>query len=164
MTVDYISKASDICNRIYRAHDGAIRVDRGNPVWFDQASSKIALIAGGNDVLYVDHSIGRTGEGVGTIVAFTQDVLIVIEIDESVSKLEAPTRIISRRDLRALEIDTVTNAIGHSGKQYPNRIGATLTYSADKFALPYVHADLQLCAEFAALLPSLAADVGQPTL
>lgn len=160
MTTDYVSKASDICNRIYHCRPHQISVDGGNPPWFDQASSKIALIAGDDEIPYIDHNIGETVEGVGTIVAFTDDVVIVIEINAPVTRKEAPTRVISRKDLRTLEVDTVSNAIGYTGRTYPERIGAVLGYAnGDTFALPYKHADQTLSAEFAALLPSLATDV-----
>ncbi|WP_166793199.1 hypothetical protein [Cryobacterium lactosi] len=153
--------ASDVCNRIYRVSESAIDVIDGNPSWFDQASSKIALIVGDAPIRYLDHNIATTDEKRAVILTFTDGVLVLIELDFDKDSPEADTRVIGRSELQGMSVGAVTNAVGYAGAEWPKRVAVSLVYGADTYNLPFRSYDPHLALELAALVPSLAVDLNR---
>lgn len=154
------ASASDVCQRIYDLAHGAIDISRGNPNWFDQASSMIAALAGTSPVLYLDHNLGKGDPRGSKIIAFTSDILIVVGLDDDEFSSQPVARVISRRALTAIRLDRVANAIGLKGSTWPDAISVFLDYDGEVFSLPFRSPDATAARELGALLPSLANDVG----
>ncbi|MCS5721083.1 hypothetical protein N1028_02375 [Herbiconiux sp. CPCC 203407] len=157
MGTDTLKVASEVINRIYEAE--AFSIDEQNRTWLDQAATQIALIAGDDEIRFIDHEINVGSSVAGRIVAITDNLLIVADVDpESSGGLES-VRIIARRSLVSLKIEQVTNAIKYEGGDWPRALRVTLGYGGESFSLPFHKWRRHLVAEMSLLVPSLARDL-----
>jgi len=154
-----VEVASAVSSRIYAAghfqykDDGGIR----NALWYDLASTKIALIAGDAPIRYVDHNIDTGDSEQSVIVAFTDVLVIVIDLNFREKPVIAKTRVIPRSSLTSLSVGDLTNAIGRQSQAWPSKLAITLTYGDAEFQLPFRYGSN--VAELAALVPSVALDL-----
>ena len=162
MSEKSLALASEMCNRIYEAGPFEYDDDRA---WFDQGASQIALIAGDSKILYVDHNINAAGNDNtnAVILAFTEDVIIIVDLAFTTGSNDngrnLGARVIGRKNLSALTVGDVTNAIGFTNGDWPKRVALTLTYGEDSFTLPFRSYTRDEFPRLVELIPRLALDL-----
>jgi len=162
MSEKSLALASEMCNRIYEAGRFEYDDDRA---WFDQAASQIALIAGDTKILYVDHNINAVGNDntKALILAFTEDVIIIVDLTFTAGSNDdgrnLGARVIGRKNLSALTVRDITNAIGSKNGDWPKRVVLTLTYGEDSFNLPFRSHSRDEFPRLVELIPRLALDL-----
>jgi hypothetical protein len=152
--------SKEIARRLIATQDFPLP-DR-NRSWFDQAVGSIALIAGDEEIVYIDHSINATDDTAAAIVAFTANVMIVIDVeydDAYESGKVLSTHVHGRTELSGFSIERISGAFRDESDTSPRRLSLTLEYGDRTFALPYSQTDPYKAAELAAIVPALARDL-----
>lgn len=155
-------KISEVASAVIDALHGASpdHPDAGNgrPVWYYDLCSRIAVLIGDSEILFVSHSFNDYAAQDGTAWLFTEHLAVRGSYVGDGQKGQVEVQAIGRRSLQSLAVDELSNAFGQPDDFWPRRIRVSLDYGHVDVTLPLETSSYQ-AHKLAALLPALALDL-----
>ncbi|PPF36350.1 hypothetical protein [Rathayibacter sp. AY1A3] len=130
----------------------------GIPYWVRQSASQIALIAGASPILYLDHSVDPYDNPIGQVVAITDAVVVVVDVNASRQNPSAVSSVFNRTAITSLVVDSVTNN-EKEGDDWPRSISVRVSVGGKELTLPYRPYSPHLIRSLSELIPDLAKDI-----